>query len=231
MAKPTEKTVTFEVTLTVRDPAALRAAALQNWLAGGGAEEAFIENEGTEEAIADTPVGAWILALLDHPRDYAPGIAEQSFNVDSSKFYQPPKLPKGFDPATSVSSAQIAKLMTVALESDEWSDIIKPVLPERFKSLVTNPVWYADPELYDAKQPWYFEIPRREIASYDAATQKVLYNDVVHKIGRTDIIAALAHLAEHRPRRIVEIMNGNVDVTLADIFFQTVVFKEHCNYH
>jgi len=53
----------------------------------------------------------------------------------------------------------------------------------------------------------------------------------VHKIGRADIITALANLAENRPRRIVEIMNGNTDVDLADIFFQTVVFKERCYYH
>ena len=68
-------------------------------------------------------------------------------------------------------------------------------------------------------------------AGYDAARQKVLHDDVVHKIGRADIIAALASLAENRPRRIVEIINGSTDVDLADIFFQTVVFKEHCYYH
>jgi hypothetical protein len=230
MTEPTEKTVTFEVTLTVSDPAALRAAALQYWLAGGGTEAVFIENEQREDAVEDTPVGTWILALFDHPRDYGPGFAEESHHVDSSEFYQPPPLPKGFDPATSVSGAQIAKLMTVALESDYWSDL-EPVLPERFKSLVTNPVWYADPALYETQQPWYFEIPNREYAGYDAARQKVLHDDVVHKIGRADIIAALANLAENRPRRIVEIMNGNTDVDLADIFFQTVVFKEHCYYH
>jgi hypothetical protein len=230
MTEPTEKTVTFEVTLTVSDPAALRAAALQSWLAGGGTEADFIENERSEDAIADTPIGSWILALFDHPREYGPGFAEQSHHVDRGKFYQPPPLPKGFDPATSVSGAQIAKLMTVALESDYWNDI-EPVLPERFKSLVTNPVWYADPALYETQQPWYFEIPNPEYAGYDAARQEVLHDDVVHKIGRADIIAALANLAENRPRRIVEIMNGNTDVDLADIFFQTVVFKEHCYYH
>jgi hypothetical protein len=67
------KTVTFEVTLTVSDPAALRAAALQSWLAGGGTEADFIENERSEDAIADTPIGSWILALFDHPREYGPG--------------------------------------------------------------------------------------------------------------------------------------------------------------
>ena len=230
MTEPTEKTVTFEVTLTVSDPAALRAEALRFWLSKGGAELEFIENEQHEDAVADTPVGAWILALFDHPREYGPGFDEQSHHVDISKFYQPPPPPKGFDPATSVSGTQIAKLMTVALESDYWCDI-EPVLPERFKSLVTNPVWYADPALYETQQPWYFEIPNREYAGYDAARQKVLHDDVVHKIGRADIIAALANLAENRPRRIVEIMNGNTDVALADIFFQTVVFKEHCYYH
>jgi hypothetical protein len=230
MTEPTEKAVTFEVTLTVTDPASLRAAALQNWLAGGGTEADFIENEQREDAIEDTPVGSWILALFDHPRGYGPGFAEKSHHVDISKFYQPPPLPKGFDPATSVSGAQIAKLMTVALESDYWSDL-EPVLPERFKSLVTNPVWYADPALYETQQPWFFEIPNREYAGYDPTRQKALHNDVVHKIGRADIIAALANLAENRPRRIIEIMNGNNDVDLADIFFQTVVFKEHCYYH
>ena len=154
MTEPTEKTVTFEVTFTVSDPAALREAALQYWLAGGGIEADFIENEQREDAIEDTPVGTWILALFDHPREYGPGFAEQSHRVDSSKFYQSPPLPKGFDPATSVSGAQIAKLMTVALESDYWSDL-EPVLPERFKSLVTNPIWYADPALYETQQPWY----------------------------------------------------------------------------
>ena len=230
MTEPTEKTVTFEVTFTVSDPAALRAAALKCWLAGGGTEADFIENEQREDAVADTPVGSWILALFDHPREYGPGFAELSHHVDASKFYQPLPLPKSFDPATSVSGAQIAKLMTVALESDYWSDL-EPVLPERFKSLVTNPVWYADPALYETQQPWYFEIPNREYAGYDAAKQKVLHKDVLHKIGRADIIAALANLAENRPRRIVEILNGNTDVDLADIFFQTVVFKEHCYYH
>jgi hypothetical protein len=170
------------------------------------------------------------LALFDHPREYGPGFSETSHNVDSSAFYQPPPLPKDFDPATSVSGAKISKLMTAALESEKWSDI-QPVLPERFKSLITNPVWYSDPALYETQQPWYFEIPNREYAGYDAARQKVLHDDVVHKIGRADIIAALAYLAENRPRRIVEIMNGNTDVDLADIFFQTVVFKEHCYYY
>src|SRR5713226_5972360 len=139
MTEPTEKTVTFQVTFTVSDPAALREAALQCWLAGGGTEADFIESEQREDAVEDTPVGFWILALFDHPREYGPGFAEQSHHVDSSKFYQPPPLPKGFDPATSVSTTQIAKLMTVALESEYWSDL-EPVLPERFKSLVTNPV-------------------------------------------------------------------------------------------
>ena len=88
-----------------------------------------------------------------------------------------------------------------------------------------------DPALYETRQPWYFEIPNREYSGYNAARQKVLYDDVVHKIGRADIIAALANLAENRPRRIVEIMNGNTDVDLGDIFFQTVVFKKHCYYH
>ncbi|WP_165421563.1 hypothetical protein [Bradyrhizobium sp. Leo170] len=50
-----------------------------------------------------------------------------------------------------------------------------------------------------------------------------MHNDVVHKIGRADIIAALANLGEDRPRRIIEIMNGHTDVDLADIFFQTVL--------
>ena len=53
----------------------------------------------------------------------------------------------------------------------------------------------------------------------------------MHKIGRADIITALASLAQNRPRRIVEIMNGNTDADLADIFFQMVVFKEYCYYH
>jgi hypothetical protein len=230
MTGPIEKTVTFEVSFTVSDSAGLRAAALQCWLTGGGVEADFIEGERSEDAIADTPVGFWMLALFDHPRDYGPGFSEKSHNVDSSAFYQPPPLPKGFDPATSVSGAQIARLMTVALQSDYWNDIV-PVLPERFRSLVTKPAWYADPALYETQEPWYFEIPNREYAGYDAARQKVLHDDVVHKIGRADIITALANLAENRPRRIVEIMNGNTDVDLADIFFQTVVFKEHCYYH
>ena len=99
MTEPTEKTVTFEITFTVSDPAALREAALQYWLAGGGIEADFTENEQREDAIEDTPVGTWILALFDHPREYGPGFAEQSHRVDSSKFYQSPPLPKGFDPA------------------------------------------------------------------------------------------------------------------------------------
>lgn len=230
MTQPTEKKVTFKITLTVTDPAAMRAEALRCYLAAGGEEEYFIENERCEDKIEDTPVGAWIEALFDHPREYGPGFSEHSYLVDSSEFYQPPPLPKGFDPATSVSGAQVAKLMTVALESDYWNDL-EPVLPERFKSLVTNPVWYADPALYETQQPWYFEVPNREYAGYDVAKNEVLHQDVVHKIGRADIIAAMANLAENRPRRIVEIVNGNIDVDLADIFFQTVVFKDYCYYH
>jgi hypothetical protein len=129
--------------------------------------------------------------------------AAHTREVDTSEFYQPPPLPKGFDPATSVSGAQIAKLMTVALESDYWCDL-EPVLPGRFKSLMTNPVWYADPALYETQQPWYFEIPNREYGYY-AAKIEAPHKDVVHKIGRADIIMALASLAENRPRRIVEI--------------------------
>ncbi|MBR0914894.1 hypothetical protein M2175_004332 [Bradyrhizobium elkanii] len=230
MTQPTDKKVTFEITFTVTDPAAMRAEALRCYLAAGGEEEDFIKNERSEDKIEDTPVGAWIMALFDHPREYGPGFSEHSYQVDSSKFYQPPPLPKGFDPATSVSGAQIAKLMTVALESDYWNDL-EPVLPERFKSLAANPVWYADPALYETQQPWYFEVPNREYAGYDVAKNQVLHKDVVHKIGRADIIAAMANLAENRPRRIVEIMNGNIDVDLADIFFQTVVFKDYCYYH
>jgi len=69
MTEQTEKTVTFQVTLTISDPAVLREAALQYWLEGGGIEADFIENEQREDAIADTPVGSWILALFDHPRN------------------------------------------------------------------------------------------------------------------------------------------------------------------
>jgi hypothetical protein len=229
MPEPIEKKVTFKITLTVTDPAAIRAEALRLWLSRGGTEADFTENEQSEDAVADTPVGAWILALFNHPRDYGPGCTVQSHEVDTCKFYQPPPLPKGFDAATSVSGVQIAKLMTVALES-YWSDI-EPVLPERFRSLVTNPVWYSDPALYESQQPWYFEFPNRQYAGYDAAKNEALFEDVVHKICRADIIAALASLAENRPRRIVEIMNGNTDADLADIFFQMVVFKEYCYYN
>jgi hypothetical protein len=222
--------VTFEITFNVTDPEAMRAAALSCYLADGGSEEQFVENERSEDKIEDTPVGAWLLALFDHPREYGPGFDEFSHRVDSSKFYQPPPLPEGFDPATSVSGYQIARLMTVALESDYWNDS-KPVLSRRFKSLVTNPVWYADPALCETKEPWYFQITNREYAGYDAAKKEPLHKDVVYKIGRADIIAALADLAANRPRRIVEIMNDNEDVDLADIFFQTVVFKDYCYYH
>jgi hypothetical protein len=228
MTKPTEKRVTFKITLTVTDPVAMRGEALRRYLAGGGKDEHFVENERFEDKMSDSPVSAWIDALYDHWE--GSGFTFESSRLDLNKFYQPPPLPKGFDPATSVSSAQIAKLMTVALESDHWSDL-EPVLPERFKSLVTNQVWYADPALYETQQPWYFEIPNRVYAGYDAANNEALHEDVVHKIGRADIIAALANLAEDRPRRIVEIMNGNTDVDLADIFFQTVLFKDYCYYH
>lgn len=229
MTEPIEKKVTFRITFIVTDPVAMRAEALRYYLASGGNEEDFIENERTEDKIEDTPVGAWLDALFDHPREYGPGFDEHSYRVDISEFYQPPPLPKGFDPTTSVSGAQIARLMTVALESDYWNDV-KPTLPERFKPLVTNPVWYADPALYDAQQPWYFEITNRKYVGYDVEKKQALIQDVVHKVGRADIIAALASLAENRPRRIVEIMNGNTDVDLADIFFQTVVFKDYRYY-
>ena len=147
----------------------------------------------------------------------------------AASFINPRHCRRDLTRRTSVSGAQIAKLMTVALESDYWSDL-EPVLPERFKSLVTNPIWYADPALYETQQPWYFEIPNREYGYY-AAKIEAPHQDIVHKIGRADIIMALASLAENRPRRIVEIMNGNTDVDLADIFFQTVVFKEYCYYN
>jgi hypothetical protein len=171
MTKPTEKRVTFQITLTVTDPAAMRAEALRCWLAGGGREEDFVENERTQDKIAETPIGAWVEALFDHPREFGPGFDEYSYQVDSSEFYQPPRLPKRFDPATSITSAQIAKLMAVALESEIWKDL-KPVLPERFKSLVTNPVWYADPALYEIQSPWYFEIPHTEYVGYDAEKRR-----------------------------------------------------------
>jgi hypothetical protein len=230
MTEQTEKKVKFEITFRVTDPVAMRAEALRQYLAGGGREEDFLENERLEDKLEETPIGAWVEALFDHPRDFGPGFSEHSYRVDSSDFYEPPSLPKGFDPATSVSGTQIAELMTVALESDYWNDL-KPILPDRFKSLVTKPVWYSDPALYEAQQPWYFEVPNREYAGYDAEKKKALYEDVVHKIGRADIIAALAKLAEERPRRIIEIMNGNSDVDLADIFFQTMVFKDYCYYN
>src|SRR5271166_2843843 len=162
MTRPTEKKVTFEITLTVTDPAAMRAEALRLWLSRGGTEEHFIESERAADKFAETPIGSWIEALFDWPRppEFECGFAEHSRNVCTRGFYRPPPLPKGFDPATSVSAAQIAKLMTVALGSDYWRDL-EPMLPERFKSLVTNPVWYADPALYETQQPWYFEIPNR----------------------------------------------------------------------
>ena len=175
MTEPTEKEVTFQITLTVTDPSAMRAEALRLWLSRGGTEEEFTENERSEDKIEDTPIGSWVQALLDWPRspEFERGFADHSYGVDTSEFYQPPPLPKGFDPATSVSSAQIAKLMTVAFESDYWCDI-EPVLPARFKSLVTNPVWYADPALYETQRPWYFEIPNREYGYY-AAKNEVLH--------------------------------------------------------
>lgn len=230
MTEPTDKKVKFEITFKVTDPAAMRAEALRFYLAAGGKEEDFVENERIEDKINETPVSAWVEALLDHPREYGPGFDEHSYWVDTSEFYAPPLLPKGFDPATSISGAQIANLMTVALESEYWNDA-KPTLPKRFKSLVTNPVWYADPTLYETQKPWYFEITIRERAGYDTVKEEVVYRDVIHKIGRADIIAALARLAEDRPRRILEIMNGNTDADLADIFFQTVVFDVYCYYH
>jgi hypothetical protein len=231
MTEPTQKEVTFQITLTVTDPAAMRAEALRLWLSRGGTEEDFIDKEREDDKFAETPIGSWLEVLFDWPRspEFECGFAAHTREVDISEFYQPPSLPKGFDPATSVSGAQIAKLMTVALESDYWCDL-EPVLPERFKSLVTNPVWYADPALYETQQPWYFEIPNREYGYY-AAKLEAPHQDVVHKIGRADIIMALASLAENRPRRIVEIMNGNTDADLADIFFQMVVFKEYCYYN
>ena len=166
------KKVTFEITLNVTDPIAMRAAALSCYVAGGGSEEDFIENERREDKIEDTPVGVWLLALFDHPREYGPGFDECSHRVDSSEFYQPPPLPEGFDPATSVSGSRIAKLMTVALESDYWNES-KPMLPKRFKSLVANPVWYADSALYETKKPWYFEITNREHDGYDAGKKNL----------------------------------------------------------
>lgn len=230
MTEPTEKKVSFEITFSVTDPVAMREEALRCYLAAGGRVEDFVENERREDKMEDTPVGAWLEALFDHPREYGPGFTEHSYWVDSSDFYRPPPLPKGFDAATSVSGATIAKLMTVALESDYWNGL-NPVLPERFKSLVTNPVWYAEPALYETQRPWYFELLNLEHAGYQPAKDEILYRETLYKIGRADIIAALASLAEHRPRRIVEIMNGNTDVDLADIFFQTVVFKDYCYYH
>ena len=227
MSTQADKKVTFEITLNVTDPNAMRAAALSYYVAGGGSEEEFLENERSEDKIEDTPVGAWLLALYDHPREYGPGFGEFSYRVDSSQFYEPPSVPDGFDPATTVSGEQIAKLMRVALDLDRWNQL-KLVLPNRFKPLVTDPVWYADPALYETREPWYFQIRNREYVDYDSTSRKPIFKDVVYKIGRADIIAALANLAVNRPRRILEIMNGHTGDDLADIFFQTVVFKEHC---
>ena len=142
MTEPTQKEVTFQITLTVTDPAAMRAEALRLWLSRGGTEEDFIDKEREDDKFAETPIGSWLEVLFDWPRspEFECGFAAHTREVDISEFYQRPSLPKGFDPATSVSGAQIAKLMTVALESDYWCDL-EPVLPERFKSLVTNPVW------------------------------------------------------------------------------------------
>ena len=229
MTKPAGRAVRFEVRFNVIDPDAMRAAALNCHLAGGGSEEQFLESERSEDKIADTPVGAWLLALFDHPRDYGLGIHEISHRIDSSDFYKPPPLPPGFDPATSVSGCQIAKLMKVALESDRWNET-KPALPKRFKSLVTNSIWYADPALYETREPWYFKITNQEYAGFDSVKKVTLHKGVVYRVGRAGIIAALANLAANRPRRIIEIMNDHADFDLADIFFQTVVFKDHCYY-
>src|SRR6185437_5152696 len=102
MPEPTKKKVRFEITLTVTDPAAMRAEALRCWLAGGGQEEDFVENERMEDKMEETPIGAWVEALFDHPREFGPGFDEH-YHVDSSEFYQPPRLPKRFDPATSIT--------------------------------------------------------------------------------------------------------------------------------
>ena len=93
---------------------------------------------------------------------------------------------------------------------------------------MTNPIWYADPALYETQEPWYFQITNREYDDFDPTKEEPLLKDVVYNVGRADIIAALANLAVNRPRRILEIMDDRTDVDLADIFFQTVVFKEHC---
>jgi hypothetical protein len=74
----------------VTDPVEMRAEALRCYLAAGGEEEDFIESERIEEKIEDTPVAAWLEALLDHPREYGPGFEEHSYWIDSSEFYQRP---------------------------------------------------------------------------------------------------------------------------------------------
>src|SRR6185312_9984189 len=99
MTEPTKKKVKFEITLNVTDPVAMRAEALRCWLAGGGREEDFLENERLQDKLEEAPIGAWVGALFDHPREFGAGFDEQSYHVDSSKFYRPPRLPKGFDPA------------------------------------------------------------------------------------------------------------------------------------
>lgn len=227
MIEPANRTVSIDITFSVTNPASMRAAALEHFLAGGGSEKTFIENERDEDRVADTPVGFWLFEILDLSREFGPGFECNMHEVDINRFYVPPPLPEGFDPATSVSGSRIAKLMKIALESERWSDA-KPRLPRRFRSLVTNPAWYADPGLYESTRPWYFEISNHEYAGVDAARNVGSSAEVIYKIGRADIIAALADLAENRPRRIVEIMNDQIDLDLADIFFQTVVFKEHC---
>jgi hypothetical protein len=78
------------------------------------------------------------------------------------------------------------------------------------------------------QEPWFFEIPNREYAGYDAAKQKLTL------CTRSAAPTSSQHwLTSPKIDRaaIVEIMNGNTDVDLADIFFQTVVFKERCYYH
>ena len=57
MTEPTQKEVTFHITLTVTDLAAMRAEALRLWLSRGGTEEDFIDNEREDDKFADTPIG------------------------------------------------------------------------------------------------------------------------------------------------------------------------------
>jgi hypothetical protein len=97
----------------------------------------------------------------------------------------------GFRPAPNLSVCSLQPF-------DRWNRNPRAQGQVTLRPAQTNPVWYAEPALYETREPWYFQITNREYADYDSANKEQLFKNVINKIRRADIIAALANLAANR---------------------------------